>query len=189
MSFSVSPSHRGRWLTWANGLTASRLVAAPLLALAILREAHGVALLIFVAAVLTDLLDGRVARHFGEASSLGGVLDHATDAAFVTVGTGALGCAGEVPQILPWLIAAAFLLQYVVDSRVAAGRSLRASALGRWNGVAYFVVLGIPVVRDGLGLAWPGALLVNAIGWLLVVSTLLSMAQRLRAWRRPHANA
>jgi cardiolipin synthase len=188
MSFSVSPSHRGRWLTWANGLTASRLVAAPLLALAILREADGAALLIFVAAVLSDLLDGRVARHFGEASSLGGVLDHATDAAFVTAGTGALGYAGEVPQILPWLIAAAFL-QYVVDSRVAAGRSLRASALGRWNGVAYFVVLGIPVVRDGLGLAWPGALLVNAIGWLLVVSTLLSMAQRLRAWQRPHANA
>ena len=188
MLASSSPTRRGRWLTWANGLTATRLVAAPLLALAILREAHGLALLIFVAAVLTDLLDGRVARRFGEASPLGGVLDHATDAAFVTAGTGALGCVGEVPQILPWLIAAAFL-QYAVDSRVAAGSSLRSSALGRWNGVAYFVVLGIPVVRNGLGLAWPGALLVNAIGWLLVVSTLVSMAQRLRAWRRPHANA
>jgi phosphatidylglycerophosphate synthase len=182
MSASASPERRGRWLTWANGLTASRLVAAPLLALAILREAHGVALLIFVAAVLTDLLDGRVARRFGEASSFGGVLDHATDAAFVTAGTGALGCAGEVPQILPWLIAAAFL-QYVVDSRVTAGSSLRSSVLGRCNGVAYFAAVGIPVVRDGLGLAWPAAPLVNAIGWALVASTLLSMLQRLW-WRR-----
>jgi cardiolipin synthase len=167
-------------LTWANGLTASRLVAAPLLALAILREAPGWALFVFVAAVLTDLLDGWVARRLGEASSLGGVLDHATDAAFVTAGTGALACSGEVPRILPWLIAAAFV-QYAVDSRVAAGSSLRSSALGRWNGVAYFVVLGIPVVRDGLGLAWPGAPLVAAIGWALVATTLLSMAQRLRS--------
>ena len=162
-----------RWLTWANGLTASRLVAAPLLFLAILREAHGVALVVFVAAVVTDFLDGPVARRTGEDSSLGGVLDHATDAVFVTAGTGALGCTGEVPQILPWLIAAAFL-QYLLDSRVAAGRSLRTSVLGRWNGVAYFVVVGIPVVRDGLGLAWPAASLVKAIGWVLVASTLLS---------------
>jgi phosphatidylglycerophosphate synthase len=172
---------RARWLTWANGLTASRLVAAPLLALAILREAHGVALLLFVAAVLTDLFDGRVARRLGEVSSSGSVLDHGTDAAFVTVGIAALGRIGEAPWILPWLIAAAFL-QYLVDSRVSTGRPLRASALGRGNGVAYFVLLGIPVVRDGLGMTWPGAPLVIAIGWLLVLSTLLSMAQRLM-WR------
>jgi phosphatidylglycerophosphate synthase len=186
MSVSVSPEHRGRWLTWANGLTASRLVAAPLLALAILREAHGVALLLFVGAVLTDLLDGRVARRFGEASPLGGILDHGSDAAFVTAGTAALGCAGEVPQILPWLIAAAFL-QYVVDSRLAAGGSLRGSVLGRWNGVAYFVAVGIPVVRDGVGLAWPAAPLVNAFGWVLVASTLISMGQRLLRRRDSHA--
>ena len=188
MSTSASPQRRGRWLTWANGLTASRLVAAPLLALAILREADGAALVVFVAAVLTDFLDGPVARRSGEASSLGGVLDHATDAAFVTAGTGALGCTGQVPELLPWLIAAAFI-QYAVDSRVAGGRPLRTSLLGRWNGVAYFVLLGIPVVRDGLGLAWPGAPLVNAIGWALVATTLLSMTQRLRAGWRPHPNA
>jgi phosphatidylglycerophosphate synthase len=186
MSITASAQRRRRWLTWANGLTASRLVTAPLLALAILRGAHGVALVIFVAAVLTDFLDGRVARRTGEASSLGGVLDHATDAIFVTAGTGALGCTGEVPQILPWLIAAAFV-QYVLDSRIAAGRSLRTSVLGRWNGVSYFVLLGIPVVRDGLGLAWPGAPLVNAIGWALVASTLISMAHRLRVVWRPGA--
>jgi phosphatidylglycerophosphate synthase len=186
MSVSASPEPRGRWLTWANGLTATRLVAAPILALAILREAHGLALLVFVAAVLSDFMDGPLARRFGDVSPLGGVFDHATDAAFVTAGNGALAALGRVPQPLPWLIAAAFV-QYVVDSRVAAGRTLRASALGRWNGVAYFVVLGIPVVRDGLGLAWPGGALVSAIGWLLVASTVLSMAQRLR--RRRGADA
>jgi len=183
MSLTASPERSARWLTWANGLTAARLVGAPIIALAILREAHGIALAVFVVAVATDFLDGPLARRFGDASPLGGFLDHATDATFVTAGNAALGLTGQVPLLLPWLIAAAFL-QYAIDSRVAKGRSLRASALGRWNGVAYFVLLGIPVVRDGLGLGWPGAALVSALGWVLVASTLVSMAQRLRAgWR------
>lgn len=182
MSFTDSPEHPARWLTWANALTATRLVGAPIIAVAILRGADRIALAVFAAAVLTDFLDGRLARRLGEASPLGGVLDHASDATFVTAGNAALGCTGQVPVVLSWLIAAAFL-QYAIDSRVAAGGSLRSSALGRWNGVGYFVLLGIPVVRDGLGLGWPGAPLVSALGWALVASTLVSMAQRLRAGR------
>ena len=78
------------------------------------------------------------------------------------------------------MIAAAFL-QYAVDSRALAGLPLRASQLGRWNGIAYFVLLGIPVVRDGLGIGWPPAGLVLALGWLLVASTAASMGDRLLA--------
>ena len=42
-------------------------------------------------------------------------------------------------------------VQYAVDSRVQESRPLRASSLGRWNGIAYFVLLGVPVLRDALG--------------------------------------
>ena len=59
-------------------------------------------------------------------------------------------------------------------------RELRPSRLGHWNGVAYYVIVAVPVMRDALGLAWPGAALVQAFGWLLVASTLVSMADRLR---------
>jgi phosphatidylglycerophosphate synthase len=113
------------------------------------------------------------------ASSLGGLLDHSADALFCSVGLGALAWVGVVPAPLPFLVAAAFL-QYVLDSRSIAGRPLRASFLGRWNGVFYFALVGIPVVRDALGFAWPGAGLVTAIGWVLVGSTLASMGDR--AW-------
>ena len=44
------------------------------------------------------------------------------------------------PLVLPGLVAAAFV-QYTLDSRALAGQRLRASALGRWNGIAYFVLL------------------------------------------------
>ncbi len=150
---------------------------------AILGGADGLAGVLFALAAVTDFADGRVARHYGEVSRLGGLLDHTTDALFVSAGLGALAHQGLVPVPLPWLVAAAFL-QYVLDSRATAGRPLRASALGRYNGIAYFVLLGIPVVRDALGLGWPGAWLVMGFGWVLVASTLVSMSERGRGWLR-----
>lgn len=169
--------------TRANALTALRLLCGPLLVLALLDRAALAAALLFWLAVATDLLDGRVARRFGESSALGGFLDHATDAAFVSLGLAALVLRGEAPSPLPVLVALAFL-QYTVDSRVVQGAALRASALGRWNGIAYFVPVGTVVVRDALGLAWPGRGLLLALGWALVASTLLSMADRALALRR-----
>jgi len=163
--------------TRANALTLARLALAPLLAWAICAPAATLALICFALAVASDLADGRVARRFGEASPLGGFLDHAIDATFVASGLAALALLGLVPALLPALVLAAFA-QYALDSRALAGRPLRASALGRWNGIAYFVLLGIPVVRDGLALGWPADALVRALGWALVATTCASMADR-----------
>lgn len=168
---------RARLRTRANALTAARLASALPMALAITSGSTRAALVLFILAVVTDLLDGRVARGRGEASPLGGVLDHATDASFVTAGLGALSSTGVVTPLLPLLVALAFA-QYLVDSRAHRGKALRASRLGRWNGVAYYVLLGVPVVRDALGLGWPGTLLVSALAWALVATTLVSMTDR-----------
>ncbi len=172
-----------RLRTRANALTAVRIVCGPLLVLALLEHAAWPAFALFWLAVATDALDGRVARHFGESSALGGFLDHLTDAAFVSLGLAALALRGEAPALLPALVALAFL-QYTLDSRVIRGNALVASALGRWNGIAYFVPIGTVVVRDALGLGWPGAAFVRGLGWLLVASTLLSLADRARALMR-----
>lgn len=172
-----------RLRTRANALTAVRIVCGPLLVLALLERAAWPAFALFWLAVVTDTLDGRVARRFGESSALGGFLDHLTDAAFVSLGLAALTLRGEAPALLPALVALAFV-QYTLDSRVIRGNALVASALGRWNGIAYFVPIGTVVVRDALGLGWPGSAFVRGLGWLLVASTLLSLADRARALMR-----
>ena len=164
------------WSTRANAITLLRLVAAPLLVLAIVSGATACAAAIFALAVATDLADGWVARRYREASPLGGLVDHGVDALFVTAGCAALAFRGELPPALPVAIAFAFG-QYVFDSRP--GPRLRGSSLGRWNGIAYFVAVGVPVVRDALGLGFPPVHQVRAFGWLLVVSTLVSIADRL----------
>jgi len=173
----------GRWATPANGLSLLRLVLVPALAAAIVHERAWAGGLLFALAVATDLADGPLARRRGEASPLGGLLDHAVDATLCVVGLAAWAWRGEVPVVLAPLVAAAFA-QYVLDSRALAGRALRASALGRWNGIAYYVLVAVPLYRDALGLAWPARGAIAAAGWLLVLSTLVSMADRLLARRR-----
>jgi len=174
---------RAPWLTRANALTGLRLATALPLACAIAAGEAGLAAALFAAAVASDLLDGRVARRFGESSALGGLLDHGADATTVICRLAALAWQGAVPAALPPLIALAFA-QYALDSRALAGRRLRASALGRANGIAYFALLGTPLVRDALGLAFPGPALVRGVGWVLVATTLLSAADRAAAFLR-----
>jgi len=172
-----------RWATPANALTLLRLLAAAPCAWAVVTGRPALAAAAFALAVASDLADGRLARRRGEASALGGLLDHASDATFVSVGLGALALRGEVPAVLPALVALAFL-QYALDSRALVGRPLRASRLGRWNGIAYFVLLGVPLARDVAPVGWPPDRAVAAAGWILVVATLVSMADRALARRR-----
>ena len=169
----------GAWSTRANALTLVRLGLAPVLVHAVLVDAFGLAAVALGLAVATDLADGWVARRFDEVSPLGGLFDHAVDATFVTCGSAALAWQGLLPAPLPALIAIAFV-QYALDSRFFPQAGLRGSSLGRWNGIAYYVAVGIPVVRDALGLRGPAASLVLAFGWVLVATSGLSILDRLR---------
>lgn len=171
------------WKTWANLLTAIRTLSIIPCAWAIITGAWPLAAGLFVLAVLTDLLDGPLARHFDHATGLGGLLDHATDAAFVTATVAALAWVGYGNWLLPPLIAGAFI-QYVLDSRVLAGQKLRTSWLGKNNGILYFVLAGIPIIRNALELSWPADIWIMLFSWLLVATTLVSMFDRLRALLR-----
>lgn len=174
--------HGHPW-TLANGLSAVRLACAPVCAWAIVSGHPLLAAGAFALAVATDFADGPIARRRNQATALGGYVDHGVDALFCTVALGALAVLGAVPAVLPVLVAAAFA-QYVLDSRSATGRQLRGSRIGRYNGIAYYVLVGIPVVRDAAGLAWPPTTLVLGLGWLLVFTTAVSMLDRLRTGRR-----
>jgi CDP-diacylglycerol--glycerol-3-phosphate 3-phosphatidyltransferase len=139
---------------------------------------------LFALAIVTDLADGPLARKRGTASALGRVLDHGSDFLFVCTGLAAAAARGHVPWLLPGLVALAFA-QYVVDSFwLHRARELRMSALGRWNGILYFVPLGGAILIElGLGLlAAPN----TNVAWALVASTVASITDRaLAATRAP----
>ena len=170
----------------ANALTTLRLIlAAPFAYLMRSGDSHHVLLaaLTLVVGIATDLLDGLIARRRGTASPRGRAFDHAADFVFVASGLAAGAARGAFPWILPLLVGAAFV-QYVVDSYWVDRRTtLRSSRLGRYNGILYFVPLaGDILIRAGFRVVRP---LLIAVVWMLVVSTVVSMAERfLGSWRR-----
>ena len=179
------PGPASAWLSLANATSALRLALVPVSVYAVFAERWLLAAAIFVVAVASDFLDGFLARRRGTVSALGGVLDHTADALYVAATLWAVAYAEAqlridvVPGILPLFIVLAFL-QYLLDSRALAGKPLRTSQLGRINGIAYFVLLGVIVFRNALGLEWlPGEALYWA-GLAILLSTLASMLDRLR---------
>ena len=164
----------------ANALTTIRLLLVIPFAFFMARGdlRHAVfALLAMALAIATDLLDGVIARQTRTISALGRTFDHSSDFLFVTCGLFAGATRGAFPWILPILITVAFA-QYVVDSYWVHGQSgLRRSQLGRYNGILYFVPLCMDIlIRMGLRFLHPWLTL---LVWMLVLSTLASMGQRL----------
>ncbi len=169
----------------AHALTAIRLLLVlPIGLLLASHEARApmIAAVVVVVAIATDLLDGRVARRLGTASALGGTFDHTTDFLFVVAGLTGGVARGVIPWILPVAIVAAFT-QYVADSYWFHGRrKLQGSRLGRYNGILYFVpICGDTLFRLGLAFLAP---VLPVVSWVLVLSTFVSMAQRLASLRK-----
>jgi CDP-diacylglycerol---glycerol-3-phosphate 3-phosphatidyltransferase len=134
------------------------------------------ALAAWVVALVTDFLDGPIARRRGTVSALSGAFDHTSDFLFVVTGIFAGAFRGAFPWILPICIAAAFA-QYVVDSYwIHRQLKFRGSKLGRYNGMLYFVPPGMDIlIRLGVRFLRP---LLTILVWALVLSTLVSMGQR-----------
>jgi CDP-diacylglycerol---glycerol-3-phosphate 3-phosphatidyltransferase len=141
------------------------------------------ALVVWVVALITDFLDGPIARRTGTVTAWSGTFDHTTDFLLVTSGLFAGAFRGVFPWILPILIVAAFS-QYVIDSYwIHRQTKLRGSKLGRYNGMLYFVPTCVDIIIR-LGVRWLQPLLTILV-WMLVLSTLVSMGQRLMLSRLP----
>ncbi len=170
----------------ANALTAVRLfLVVPFAYFMVRGDARSAvfALVVWAVALATDFLDGPIARRRGTVTPFGGTFDHTTDFLFVTSGLFAGAYRGVFPWILPALIVAAFA-QYFIDSYwIHRHRKLRGSKLGRYNGMLYFAPPCMEIlVRLGARLLQP---LLTMLLWTLVVSTLVSMGQRLWLSRLP----
>lgn len=90
---------KGRVLTAPNMLTLARLLAIPIILLLLLTRRDVAALVVFVAAAVTDYLDGRLARRGGGvgASFLGAVLDPVADRLMLSSVAAVLAIRGLLP--------------------------------------------------------------------------------------------
>ena len=171
--------------SWANLLTLLRLLAAPLLVWLLLNEDWSLAAITLFIAILSDIFDGKIARKMNQATAFGGLFDHATDAIFVSSAAWALAQLGLINDFLWALIVLAFV-QYTLDSKALSGQVLRSSKLGRYNGIAYFVLICVCVGFQCLPLQLLNPVLPWA-AWALVATSLLSMSDRFYSLVRRNA--
>jgi cardiolipin synthase (CMP-forming) len=76
--------YRSAVLTTANQLTILRIVFVPVFIILLVYQEVGWALGTFVAAGITDVLDGIIARRFGQKTSIGAALDPIADKLLMT---------------------------------------------------------------------------------------------------------
>jgi cardiolipin synthase len=99
------------WLNIANLFTLARLAAVPYAVRGILLGQHGRALVIVLAAGLSDTVDGAIARRFGMTTSVGAYLDPIVDKIFLSAVYISLAMIASVPW---WLVVEIFARDFLI---------------------------------------------------------------------------
>ena len=144
-------------LTVANQLTILRMAAAPLLVVLVLSREYVWALVVFVVAGLSDLLDGLVARLGHQRTTLGAFLDPIADkvllsSAFIALTWGS----GLHARIPPWLTVttlsrdAIILVSVTVINLTLGRRVFSPSLLGKLTTVSQLVTAGAVLLLNAL---------------------------------------
>src|SRR5215831_19458484 len=131
--------YRSAVLTTANQLTMLRIVFVPVFLICLTEGELGWALAVFVAAGLTDMLDGLIARRFGQKTSIGAVLDPIADKLLMTTSVIILsipqmGFPNTIPRWLMILVISRdvfILLVSLVIVLMVGWRVFRPSAYGK----------------------------------------------------------
>lgn len=179
----------GQSLSIPNLITLARILAVPVIIWAITSGEMQIAFALFLAAGLSDLVDGFLAKRFGMATELGAFLDPLADKAMIVSIYVALGIVEAMPRWLVILvvsrdimIVSAVILSWLVDKPVKP-KPLTVSKL---NTVAQIVLA--TVVLATLAFRWNIPLVINALMALVAALTLLSIAFYVAEWMR-HMNA
>jgi cardiolipin synthase len=146
-------------MTVPNLLTLLRILAIPFFAIAVWYNHLWEALALFVAAGLTDLLDGWIARAFNQRSRLGAVLDPAADKLLMTTAFILMALPkGHLEHPIPaWVailsISRDVLISFVVVFAMvrADGTDLRPSMLGKIATGAELITIGFALLVNAQG--------------------------------------
>jgi CDP-diacylglycerol--glycerol-3-phosphate 3-phosphatidyltransferase len=179
-----------------NLLTLLRIFFVPLLVAALLADPPRVgwyayipvsreffALAVFLAAALTDLLDGYLARRWGQVTTVGTLLDPIADKLLISA---ALVSLVDIHRVQAWMVIVIIGREFAVSGlrsiAAASGYTIRASELGKTKMSAQ--VLAIALVIGGI--RWPGLNDAALIAmWTVVLFGLVSAADYFRKfWRK-----
>lgn len=139
--------------TFANQLTLLRMLLIPAFVLLVVYGYFGWALITFIAAGATDLLDGLIARYGNQKTTLGAWLDPAADklllvTTFVVLTLPNIGLVNRIPIWLTILIISrdvGIVLTVAIVNLALGPRTFRPSTLGKFA-TAFFIITCVVVM-------------------------------------------
>ena len=166
-----------------NAITLARVISVPVLFYLLVSGRSVAAFVVFVAAGVSDAVDGYLAKRFDWRSELGAYLDPLADKLLIVSIFIALGVREELPL---WLVVAVVsrdilivvgvLLSLVLDQPVP----IKPLAISKMNTAAQIVLAAAVLADDAFALQLD--LSRTALVWLTGALTLLSLAAYLRGW-------
>jgi cardiolipin synthase len=179
----------GRGLSIPNLITLARILLVPVVVWAITTGEMGIAFALFLAAGISDAIDGFLAKRFHMASELGAYLDPLADKALIVSIYVSLGIAGAIPISLVILVVSrdimiigAFLLAWLVDRPM----KVRPLLVSKANTVAQILLATLVLAEQAFG--FTVAVVADVTIVLVAILTLLSIAFYLAEWVR-HMNS
>ena len=168
-----------------NLITLSRLMSVPLMIWLIVGERYGVAFWVFVAAGISDALDGFIAKRFDCRTRLGALLDPAADKALLSSVYVALGIAGCLPNWLVILVVfrdVTIIGGFVLFQSIAVPRNFDPLYISKVNTLAQIALVGYVLGRLGLG--FRDGMLTDVLVMVTAATTVLSGLSYLVRWAR-----
>jgi cardiolipin synthase len=166
-----------------NFITLLRLGAVPLLVWLVLHERMEAAFWIFVAAGISDGLDGFIAKRYGLVSRLGSYLDPIADKALLVSAFVTLGHAGYIDN---WLVILVVFRDVLIVGGIVLFHTLghpvemKPIFLSKFNTLIQIVLIGL--ILGGLGVGVSDFNAVPFLGFLVAVTTVLSGIAYLGRW-------
>lgn len=180
-----SPAPRARALSLPNVLTYARIVAVPAIVAVLFfmnsERGRWIALAIYVAACITDWLDGYLARVWRQQSTLGRMLDPIADKLLVGATLLMLAHDNTIEGMNVWaaviILCREILVSGLREFLAELNVKVHVTQLAKWKTTLQMVALGILVVapagerfvagvtQTGLGLLWVAALLTLWTGY------------------------
>jgi len=173
-----------------NALTLLRFLLVPVIAVAILRGAYGLAFMLFVVSAVSDFADGWIARRWNQRTRFGAVADPLADKLTMLTVTVSLWMLGA----LPWWLALAVVLRdaVIVGGALAYHWTLGSvemapSRMSKINtGFEFMLLLGVLAILAGLLPDGPWKSLLFAA---TLVTIVLSGGSYVVVWSRKAAAA
>ena len=177
-----------------NLLTLLRIFFVPLLVAALLADGTVIArgfpvpreifaLAVFLAAAATDLLDGWLARRWGQVTTVGTLLDPIADKLLVSA---ALVSLVDIHRVAAWIVILIIGREFAVSGlrsiAAAAGYTIKASELGKTKMAAQVAAISLVIA----GIRWPELNTVGAMAmWAVMLFGIVSAADYFRKfWRK-----